>query len=395
MVAGTKGHYMNHKKTIGILSSLGLMSCAMLMSSTVNAQQVQNDWRTSDWAKSAWYIGAGVGQSRASIDDQRLIRSLMNSGANSVQFTKDERDLGYKFFLGKQLNENFAIEGGYFNLGKSNFAANGNPGQLNGQVGLQGVNLDLLAQLPFTDQFSVYARLGAHYTEAKSHFTGNRLYALTSPNPTERNSNGKLGLGMEYKFTETLAMRAEVERYRINDGVQNRNNVDFYSLNLVYKMGRPAPVMRPTPPPEPTPVAPTPLVITETMPTPAPVVVKPVPVSEKINFSAEALFDFDKAVVKPDGKIALDQMLNSLQNMDTEVMVTVGHTDAIGSDTYNQALSIRRAEAVKAYLITRGIATERVYTEGQGERQAIADNSTSEGRAKNRRVIVEVVGTRR
>jgi OOP family OmpA-OmpF porin len=88
-------------------------------------------------------------------------------------------------------------------------------------------------------------------------------------------------------------------------------------------------------------------------------------------------------------------MLSSLQNMDTEVMVTVGHTDSIGSDEYNQALSIRRAEAVKAYLITRGIASERVYTEGQGERQGVADNSTSEGRAKNRRVIVEVVGTRR
>jgi OOP family OmpA-OmpF porin len=124
-------------------------------------------------------------------------------------------------------------------------------------------------------------------------------------------------------------------------------------------------------------------------------VVKPIPVSEKINFSAEALFDFDKSVVKPDGKIALDQMLSSLQNMDTEVMVTVGHTDSIGSDEYNQVLSIRRAEAVKAYLVTRGIASERVYTEGQGERQAIADNSTTEGRAKNRRVIVEVVGTRR
>jgi OOP family OmpA-OmpF porin len=389
---------MNNKKTIGKLSSLGslsLLSCAILISSAVQAQQMQNDWRTSDWAKSSWFIGAGIGQSRSKIDDQRLIQSLMNNGANSVLFTKDERDLGYKLYLGKQLNENFAIEGGYFNLGKSNFTANGNPGLLNGEVGFQGVNLDLLAQLPFTDRFSVYARLGAHYTEAKAHFTGNRLYAITNPNPTERQTNGKVGLGMEYKLSEALALRGEVERYRVNDAVQNRGDIDFYSLNLVYKMGRPAPVMRRAPPPEPTPVAPTPLVITETMPTPAPVVVKPIPVSEKINFSAEALFDFDKSVVKPDGKIALDQMLSSLQNMDTEVMVTVGHTDSIGSDEYNQALSIRRAEAVKAYLVTRGIASERVYTEGQGERQAIADNSTTEGRAKNRRVIVEVVGTRR
>ncbi|MBO0160588.1 OmpA family protein, partial [Vibrio parahaemolyticus] len=72
----------------------------------------------------------------------------------------------------------------------------------------------------------------------------------------------------------------------------------------------------------------------------------------------------------------------------------VGHTDSIGSDAYNQKLSVRRAEAVKAYLVSKGIEENRVYTEGKGEKQPVADNKTSEGRAKNRRVEVEVVGTR-
>jgi OOP family OmpA-OmpF porin len=76
------------------------------------------------------------------------------------------------------------------------------------------------------------------------------------------------------------------------------------------------------------------------------------------------------------------------------VIIAVGHTDAIGTDSYNQRLSVRRAEAVKAYLVSKGIEKNRVYTEGKGEKQPVADNKTAEGRAKNRRVEIEVVGTR-
>ena len=92
--------------------------------------------------------------------------------------------------------------------------------------------------------------------------------------------------------------------------------------------------------------------------------------------------------------MALDELLNKLQGMNTEVMVTVGHTDSIGTDAYNQKLSMRRAEAVKAYIVSKGVEQSRVYTEGKGETQPVADNATAEGRAKNRRVTVEVVGTR-
>jgi len=129
------------------------------------------------------------------------------------------------------------------------------------------------------------------------------------------------------------------------------------------------------------------------MPAPAPAPA-PVPVSEKVSFAAEALFDFDKSVIKAEGRSALDDLLTKLQGMNTEVMVTVGHTDSVGSDAYNQALSMRRAEAVKAYIVSKGIDASRVYTEGKGESQPVADNTTAEGRAKNRRVTVEVVGTR-
>jgi len=80
--------------------------------------------------------------------------------------------------------------------------------------------------------------------------------------------------------------------------------------------------------------------------------------------------------------------------MNLEVAIAVGHTDSVGTDAYNQKLSIRRAEAVKAYMVSKGIEVNRVYTEGKGEKQPVADNKTAAGRAQNRRVEIEVVGTR-
>jgi len=122
--------------------------------------------------------------------------------------------------------------------------------------------------------------------------------------------------------------------------------------------------------------------------------VVPAPTSEKVTFAADAFFDFDKAVLKPEGRAKLDDLVSKMGGLNLEVIIAVGHTDAVGSDSYNQRLSIRRSEAVKSYLVGKGVEKNRVYTEGKGEKQPVADNRTSEGRAKNRRVEIEVVGTR-
>ncbi len=127
-------------------------------------------------------------------------------------------------------------------------------------------------------------------------------------------------------------------------------------------------------------------------PAPAPA---PAPVaSSKVTYAADAFFDFDKAVLKPEGKAKLDDLVSKVKDINLEVIIAVGHTDSIGTDAYNQKLSVRRAEAVKAYLVSKGIEKNRVYTEGKGKKQPVADNKTKEGRAKNRRVEIEVVGTR-
>ena len=115
----------------------------------------------------------------------------------------------------------------------------------------------------------------------------------------------------------------------------------------------------------------------------------------KVTLNADALFDFDKSVIKPAAKASLDSLAGKVKSLTLEVIVAVGHTDSIGTDAYNQKLSIRRAEAVKKYLVSQGIEAKRIYVEGKGESQPVADNKTAEGRAKNRRVQIEAIGTRK
>jgi OOP family OmpA-OmpF porin len=122
---------------------------------------------------------------------------------------------------------------------------------------------------------------------------------------------------------------------------------------------------------------------------------RPRPVANKVTLAADVLFDFDKSVIKPEGRARLDDLVSKIGGINLEVVIAIGHTDSIGSDAYNQKLSVRRAESVKAYLVSKGIPANRIYTEGKGEKQPVASNKTKEGRAKNRRVEIEVIGTRK
>jgi OOP family OmpA-OmpF porin len=129
----------------------------------------------------------------------------------------------------------------------------------------------------------------------------------------------------------------------------------------------------------------------------------PKPAAQKVTLSADALFDFNKATLRTEGQQKLDKLVADLKGMKLEVIIAVGHADRLGSDTYNQKLSEKRAAAVKTYLVGKGVEPNRVYTEGKGEKQPVTKANDCKGpKSKkvidclqpDRRVEIEVIGTK-
>lgn len=362
-----------------------------------------------------FYGGASLGQSRAKIDQERITATLLGAGLTTTSMTVTEHDTAYKLFGGYQLNRNLAIEGGYFSLGKFGFSSTTVPaGTLNGQIKLQGFNLDLVGTLPLTGGLSAIGRVGAQYANARDTFTGTGAVNVLNPTPSKRAANYKFGAGLQYEISPAFLVRAEAERYRINDAVGNHGDVNLFSVSLVIPFGRtPEPARRvvaapayvqpapaPSPPPPPPVVAVVP--VAPVAPVAAPVVV---PERRRVSFSADSLFSFDRSDVKPEGRRALDQFSKELAGTRYEVITVEGHTDRLGSPPYNQALSLRRAESVKAYLVSSGnVDAQKISAIGKGESTSVtqpADCKGSKPSAKlieclqpDRRVVVEVVGTR-
>lgn len=348
------------------------------------------------------YVGLSVGQSQARIDQERITASLLAGGAATTAMTVDERDTAYKLFGGYQFNKNFALEGGYFNLGKFGFTSTTVPaGTLNGQIKLQGVNLDLVGTLPLTERWSAIGRVGAQYAQARDSFSGTGAISVANPNPSKSQANYKAGLGIQYAFSPSLLVRGEAERYRVNDAVGNKGDVNLYSVSLVIPFGRPAApavqVAAPAyiAPPEPVPV------VAAAPPAPTP----PPPVQRRVSFSADSLFAFDQSVVRPEGKTTLDSFTQEIRGTAYDVIKVEGHTDRLGSTAYNQKLSTQRAESVKTYLVTSGgIDAAKVSASGKGESAPVTKPEDCKGNTPtakliaclqpDRRVEVEVTGTR-
>ena len=123
-----------------------------------------------------------------------------------------------------------------------------------------------------------------------------------------------------------------------------------------------------------------------------PASVKPVepPVSEVITLNGNVLFAYNQSNLMPEARSELDSLMAKLQGADVVSVKVIGHTDSQGSDAYNQKLSERRASSVAAYLLSQGLAPDKLTSEGRGESQPVADNDTEEGRAQNRRVELHI-----
>ena len=342
-----------------------LLALAMLATPVLQAQAVTTN--------TGMYMGISAGESKAHIDNARITQGLSGAGLTTDSLTEDRRDTGYKAFIGFPMNPFWAIETGYFDLGRFGFTANTTPaGSLTGSARIRGLNLDLVGTLPITDRWSLLGRVGAAYAQTADTFSGTGAVSVTNPSPTKRETNYKYGFGTQYAFTPALTLRLEGERYRVNDAVGHRGDVDLISLGLVYRFGGPTttskaayvPYVAPAPAPEP---------VVAQAPAPAPVVAPAAPAPKpwvKVKLEADSLFGFDQDSLQSDGKLVLDKLLMELQTVNIDSIAVTGHTDRLGSQAYNAKLSTRRAEAVQNYLVqVGGIPAGKVTATGVGSSQ--------------------------
>jgi OmpA-OmpF porin, OOP family len=338
-------------------------------------------------ADSGWYGGLSIGRSSASIDDERITSGLLGSGFTTNSISNDDSDFGWKILAGRKFNRNFAVEGGYFNLGEFGFTATTTPaGTLTGAMKVQGLNLDAVGLLPISEKFSALGRVGLTYIEAKDTFSGTGAVVVTDPNPKKSEANWKVGAGIQYDFTPALGLRAEYERYAVNDAVGNDGHVDLFSVGLVYTFGvaqKPAPRAETPPPAAVAPVAAAPA------PAPKPVLVI-VPVVAKTEQYCSILdiqFEINQKTVQREAEEKIDKVGIFMRKYPKTTAVIEGHSDEVGTTAANMKLSEQRAAGVVTYLVDRGnIARDRLKSVGYGETRPIADNTTEAGKRLNRRI---------
>lgn len=356
---------------------------------------------------SYYYGGLGVGQSQAKIDEGKVAGSLFtNNGLQTNSITRNASDTAYKVFGGYQFNRNFGLELGYFNLGQFGFTAlTTPPGTLNGQIKVHGFNLDLVGTLPITENLSALGRVGATSALTEDSFAGTGAVLVTNPSPSKRETNYKPGVGLQYAFNPSFLVRGEAERYRISDAVGGHGGVNMFSVSLVFPLGRTdepkAVAMNTYVAPAP---APEPVVVAQAAP-PPPVVMAPAPEPRRVSFSAESLFAFDNASIRPDGAAALDKFASDLRGTTFDVITVEGHTDRLGSDAHNNMLSMKRATAVKNYLVTSDkLDPAKISAVGKGESDPVTKPDDCKGNrptvkliaclSPDRRVDLVVNGTR-
>lgn len=334
---------------------------------------------------SGWYIGANAGQTRAKIDEAKISSGLLGAGFTSTTFSNRDRDTGFKLFGGYQFNKYFALEGGYFDLGKFGFTATTVPvGTLKGDIKLKGLNVDLVASLPFTEKFSGFLRAGVNQAEARDTFSGTGQVSVINAGPSQRSVNYKFGGGLQYDFTKSFGMRAELERYRVGDAMGNKGDIDMASLGLLFRFGRSASAPAPqtaAPAPEPV-VAPPPAGVKV-----LPVVVMAPEKTQQYCTILDLMFAIDADKIEREDLEKLKVLGTFMAKYPDTTAVIEGHSDNVGSHEHNLGLSKQRAQSVVDYLVeTLHIDRARLRAVGYAELRPIADNGTEEGKRQNRRI---------
>jgi OOP family OmpA-OmpF porin len=337
-----------------------------------------------DMYRGAWYAVPGVSYMHTDSD--------LDANNGGGAFLK----------LGKELSESWDIQGG---LGYNRASEDTGIAGVGGRYKQTTLGLDALYMLS-RDKFRPFllaglgaARNNVDYSLAGADIDGKKTSWLAN-----------VGVGAQYLFNDSFGLQADLRhqwsraKMKVSNGAVTASDTEtigntLLSLGGIFRFGAPAPVPVAEPTPEPTPVA---AVAPEPAPAPEPVVEACKPTLETVTVSAEKLFGFDKAKLKDEGKADLDDAAAKIKaNPDIELVMVTGHTDRIGSDAYNQKLSERRANQVKAYLVSQGVEESRLQAVGKGESEPVVDCAGVKGTKKlikclqpNRRVVLSAEKTR-
>ena len=191
--------------------------------------------------ESYFYGGLGVATSRGKLDAAGLTAAQLPVGTVAVSSAIDDRETAYKVFGGYQLNRWVGFEFGYFSLGKFTTHAvtdtGGTPGTLDGKLNFKGLNLDVVGTAPIADKFSLIGRLGTQIARNRSSYTAVG-FSPNDASPNNRNTNYKVGVGLQYEIDPAVLLRTEIERYRVKEAPGNHGIVNTWSISLVFPFGR-------------------------------------------------------------------------------------------------------------------------------------------------------------
>ncbi|WP_269836416.1 OmpA family protein [Rheinheimera soli] len=339
----------------------------------------------SNFEENGWSAGMNIGKSIAGIEQDTIRTDLENQGFNINSVLEDRRSEGYKIFVGYKFNPYLAVEGGYFNVGGFHALANTTPtSDFRGKTKLLGWNLDLVGIMPFTEDFSGFARIGVTQNETSNTYSSNGLVDVTGYNEDGSYTKHKYGLGLQYNISPILSVRLEAERYRLDDLLAHSGDVDMYSLGLMLRFGKTEPTYAATPAPQPVRAA------------------EPVAVAETAADEPEVLvledvhFNFDTAELNDNTRVILRQHVQTLKANPQARVRIAGYTSASGTAEYNQALSERRAQSIKAFLILEGVDANRFKTIGFGQRnpaeyEANPEVLRSDAAKANMRGLFEII----
>lgn len=309
---------------------------------------------------------------RGSYFGARAGYSYNDNSCDSSAIKCDKEEEAYGLFYGYDFSRYVALELSANDIGDTRATY---PGDLRLRGDLFASDLSVKFSKPISERTRLYAKFGAAYWRAE---------LLGGPTKLKDSGYRPLaGVGVEFPLSDRLAGRFE---YQYIDKVGNNDigyaDPHYVGLALVWNFSSRA--ARPAP--EPAPVA-------RVEPTPQPVAEPPRETRIVVDENRHGpLFAFDKSEVA--NTASIDPVVDMLKKGPELRVHVIGHTDSVGSDTYNQGLSERRAQAVARYLERNGIANNRITVSGKGESEPVADNSTNDGRAQNRRVEFVITGVK-